>query len=66
MGYTVVETDNVRKSEVLQGYLEGSSVQVADEMVNMIAIQRAYEAGQKVITSIDETLATTVKLGKVQ
>ena len=24
------------------------------------------EAGQKVITSIDETLATTVKLGKVQ
>jgi flagellar basal body rod protein FlgG len=35
-------------------------------MVDMIAIQRAYDAGQKVITSIDETLATTVKLGKIK
>ena len=29
---------------------------VINEMVNMITIQRAYEAGQKVITSIDGTL----------
>lgn len=49
-----------------QGTLETSNVNVVSEMVNMITIQRAYEAGQKVITSIDETLDTSVnQVGKV-
>ena len=56
-------TDNIR---IAQGMLESSNVNVVDEMVDMIAIQRAYDANQKVIKSIDETLATTVNLGKVQ
>ncbi len=66
--YNLVEGGQVIAStaSLRQGMLETSNVNVVDEMVNMIAIQRAYEAGQKVITSIDETLATTVKLGKVQ
>lgn len=66
--YNLVEGGAVTESasKIRQGMLETSNVNVVDEMVNMIAIQRAYEAGQKVITSIDETLATTVKLGKVQ
>lgn len=66
--YNLVEGGVIVASDanVHQGMLETSNVNVVDEMVNMIAIQRAYEAGQKVITSIDETLATTVKLGKVQ
>ena len=59
-------TNGVKASKVCQHYLEGSSVQVADEMVNMITIQRAYEAGQKVITSIDETLDKAVNnVGRV-
>jgi flagellar basal-body rod protein FlgG len=32
-----------------QGVLEGSNVQVVEAMVNMIAIQRAYEANAKVL-----------------
>ena len=48
--------NNVRKSEVLQGYLEGSSVQVADEMVNLIVAQRAYEMNSKAITTTDEMM----------
>ena len=66
--YNLVEGGVITEStaSILQVMLETSNVNVVDEMVNMIAIQRAYEAGQKVITSIDETLATTVKLGKVQ
>lgn len=48
--------NNVKKSEVLQGYLEGSSVQVADEMVNLIVAQRAYEMNSKAITTTDEML----------
>jgi flagellar basal-body rod protein FlgG len=46
--------------------LETSNVNVVNEMVNMITIQRAYEAGQKVITSIDDTLDIAAnQLGKV-
>lgn len=43
-------------AQIKQGVLETSNVNVVNEMVNMITIQRAYEAGQKVITSIDSTL----------
>ncbi len=66
--YNLVEGGVITASNasVRQGTLESSNVNVVDEMVNMIAIQRAYEAGQKVITSVDETLQTTVNLGKVQ
>lgn len=48
--------NNVVKSTLLQGYLEGSSVQVADEMVNLIVAQRAYEMNSKAITTTDEML----------
>ena len=46
----------VVKSTVHQGYLEGSNVQVADEMVNLIVAQRAYEMNSKAITTSDEML----------
>jgi len=48
--------DNVEKSAVIQRYLEGSNVQVVDEMVNMIVAQRAYELNSKAITASDEML----------
>ena len=48
--------NNVQRSEVIQGYLEGSSVQVADEMVNLIVAQRAYEMNSRAITTTDEML----------
>ncbi len=44
---------NLDKSEVRQGYLEGSNVQVADEMVNLIIAQRAYEMNSKAIQAAD-------------
>jgi len=43
----------VQKSRIIQGYLEGSNVYVADEMVNLIVAQRAYEMNSKVITTTD-------------
>ena len=48
--------NNVVRSTVLQGYLEGSGVQVADEMVNLIVAQRAYEMNSKAIITTDEML----------
>ena len=47
---------NLTKSKVLQKYLEGSNVQVADEMVNLIIAQRAYQLNSKAITTSDEML----------
>lgn len=46
----------VRRSKVSQGFLEGSGVQVVDEMVNMIVAQRAYEMNSKAITASDEMM----------
>jgi flagellar basal-body rod protein FlgG len=61
-GGNIIATD----ATIEQGVLETSNVNVINEMVNMITIQRAYEAGQKVITSIDETLDRAVNnVGKV-
>ena len=51
--------------QVEQGVLETFNGNVIKEMVNMITIQRAYEAGQKVINSVDSTLERVVSLGKV-
>lgn len=50
------ENENLPKSRLTQGYLEGSNVQIADEMVNLIVAQRAYEMNSKVITTSDEML----------
>ena len=44
---------NIQRSQVRQGYIENSNVQVADEMVNLIIAQRAYEMNSKVIQASD-------------
>ena len=44
---------------VVQGSLEDSSVDAIHTMVDMIASLRAYESGQKAISSIDETLQSS-------
>ena len=46
----------LRKSLIKQGYLEASNVSAADEMVNMIVAQRAYQLNSKAITASDEML----------
>ncbi len=43
-------------ASVNQGYLEMSNTNVIEEMVDMITITRAYEAGQKMIQTVDNTL----------
>ena len=41
---------------LMQGYIESSNVNVAEEMVNMIQTQRAYEINSKAITTSDQML----------
>jgi flagellar basal-body rod protein FlgG len=41
---------------IAQGFLEGSNVEVVNEMIDLIASQRAYDINQRVITTSDEML----------
>jgi len=63
------DTDSIQKTfdgEIQQGYLEMSNVNTVNEMVNMIAISRAYEANQKVLQTQDEMLGKAVSdVGRV-
>ncbi len=66
--YDLVEGGAVIASDakLIQGTIETSNVKVVDEMVDMIAITRAYEANQKVIQTIDDSLKiATTQVGKV-
>ena len=55
-------TPGLKQSKVHQKFLEGSNVQVADEMVNLIIAQRAYELNSKAITTSDSMLETANNL----
>lgn len=44
--------------QIASGFLEGSNVQIVEEMVRMIQAQRAYEINSKAIQTSDEMLNT--------
>ncbi|MCF6274160.1 MAG: flagellar hook-basal body complex protein [Robiginitomaculum sp.] len=54
-GFTPVENPTI-----VQGYLEDSNVNPVLEMARMIEVQRAYEAGQKLLEIVDERVAKTI------
>jgi len=47
------QVTNTSNFKVLQGYLETSNVNTVREMADMIALERAYESGQKAIVTED-------------
>lgn len=46
--------DSGGRGAILQGYTEASNVQVANEMVSMVATQRAFEASARIVSASDE------------
>lgn len=57
-GTPTPQTPGLNGAGVLnQMYVEASNVNVAEELVNMITTQRAYEMNSKVITTSDQMLA---------
>ncbi|WP_113672594.1 flagellar basal-body rod protein FlgG [Vallitalea guaymasensis] len=58
-GDPILEQDDedLIKSQIVQGSLEGSNVQVVEEMVNLIVAQRAYEVSSKAIQTSDDMLS---------
>ena len=57
-GEALAETgnNNLKSSKVHQYYLEGSNVDVANEIVNLIVAQRAYEMNSKAIQASDDMM----------
>lgn len=51
---------NAEGAEVIQGFLEGSNVNVVRDMTMLIEISRAYESYQKVVQSLNEVLSRSV------
>ncbi len=53
-------------TKVHGGYLEMANISVVSEMVNMISIQRHYDANQKLITTYDDSLQISAnQLGRI-
>ncbi|MCL2718917.1 MAG: flagellar basal-body rod protein FlgF [Lachnospiraceae bacterium] len=53
-------------AQIYAGHLETANVSVVTEMVNMITVQRAFDANQKVITTLDGSLEIAVnQLGRL-
>ena len=61
------EVEGATKKDVhtnmMQGYLEVSNVNVISEMIDMITISRAYEANQKFIQTADSILEKNMTIG---
>ena len=53
-GEAFIIQENLPK--IRQGFLENSNVNIVNEMVNMIKVQRSYEASQKTIQGHNEAL----------
>ena len=58
-GDAYIAQDNERP-KVIQGFLESSNVNPVIEMVQMIEVQRSYEANQKSIQSHDQSLGRLI------
>jgi len=50
---------------VKQGMLEGSNVDISNEMVDMLSLYRKYEANQKMVSMTDSSLELAANLGKL-
>lgn len=55
-GVPVEGLEDGDKTEVWQGFIENSNVQVVDEMINLITAERAYEMNSKSIQTADRML----------
>lgn len=50
----------VTNPALMQGYLESSNVTPLREMVDLVLISRAYEANQKIISTVDQQMEKTL------
>lgn len=61
---TQIEYKELEEIRVRQGWLEMSNVNIVNEMVEMIELQRMFETGGRVITVNDTTLDNSIQMGR--
>jgi flagellar hook protein FlgE len=47
---------------ITSGALESSNVEIAEELTNLIQVQRAYSSNAKIVTTVDEMLDETMRI----
>jgi flagellar basal-body rod protein FlgF len=52
------------EADIRQGWIENSNVNIINEMVSMIELQRSFELGSKVIQTNNDTLDKSIGLGR--
>ncbi len=58
--YNNAQPVDVANPDIKQGWQEGSNVDMATVMVNMLSTQRSYQSNQQIVKMVDETLGKTV------
>ena len=48
--------------QVMAGSLESSTVDIATEFTQLIALQQAYQANSKIVTTVDQLAQSTIAL----
>jgi flagellar basal-body rod protein FlgG len=61
---TVVNAGQEGAGRIAQGFLENSNVNIAEELVNLITAQRAFEVNSRAVRSSDDMLQTAVNLAQ--
>ena len=62
--YDAAGAYTANKYGIAQGYIESSNVEVVREMVEMMNIQRTYEANQKILQTADQNLSKAIEVGR--
>ena len=60
--YTPIITPGGAISKIRSGFLELSNVDIAEEFINLISAQRAYQASSRAITTAYQVLEETMNL----
>ena len=61
---TAVTPGQLGAGRLAQGFLENSNVNMAEELVNLITAQRAFEVNSRAVRTADQNLQTAVNLGR--
>jgi len=61
-----VALEEIEEPRVIQGYVESSNVNVVDEMMEMIFLDRIYGINAKIISTRDGNLSKLMEIAKTQ
>ena len=56
----------VTAPRIVQGYVEASNVNIVDEMMQLIYVNRVYNMDTKIVSTRDSILSRAIEMGKVQ